>query len=420
VASGEPGAIGAVLVDRRAYARTIGRVAADDFADPVHGEIWRAVATRAEAGQAVDAMLLAALGDQLDADLRDMGGGRAYLAELAATAMASSSAASYAGTIRDLARRRDAVSAAFELASRAADQEQPLDDTVSGAITAAEGLLTGGKCRSRAEVLADVVAEMERPPPCYSTGMPSLDTAMGGGLFAGRVYGIGGLGKAGKSMLAGTISDNLNAAGVRHTYVALEMGAKQLEHRKLARHLGVPSLALVGNVGTDVLARVGAYAATAPDNTVYIDAPGATFEELRTEIQAARHRHRVTGCIVDYWQLVTGRDKGVSEEEHLRRVAQWLAAAAARLNIWVLVLAQLADDGEATAVSRTGLNRASDQLYFLRREQGSEWAWLEQRFSRYTPPGDVGTAKDPALRLRTPGPWFEDWAARDGGWGCAA
>ncbi|MEI6987496.1 MAG: DnaB-like helicase C-terminal domain-containing protein, partial [Rhodospirillaceae bacterium] len=167
-----------------------------------------------------------------------------------------------------------------------------------------------------------------------------------------------------------------------------------------------------GNVSQDIYNRVSLMALNTPDHTLYIDLPGATFDELRSEVLAARHRHHVTGIIVDYWQLVTGRAKGISEEEHLRVVAQWLASAAKRLGIWVLVLAQLADDGEATAVSRTGLNRASDQVYFLRRKPDSEWAWMEQRFTRYTPPGDVGSEALPALRMR-PGPYFEDWRASD-------
>jgi replicative DNA helicase len=389
-----------------AWGKAAGRVSAEDFSIPVHGLLWSAIAARMERAERVDALVLGDLADDL-ADLRPLGG-RAYLAGLVASVLGPSGAADYADTVRDLARRRSGLAVAAEFSRRALDHAAPLDETVSQLSTEANGLLSGGRSRSRSEVLAAVIAEMRCPPPCYSTGLPALDHAMGGGLFAGRVYGVAGLGKSGKSMLAGTISENLNAGGVRHAYLALEMGSREIERRKLARRLAVPALSMVGAVRPDLLDRVGAYVATAPDYTVYADIPGATFDELRSEVLAARHRHRVTGIIVDYWQLVTGRERGVTEEEHLRRVAQWLAAAASRLGVWVLVLAQLADDGEATAVSRTGLNRASDQLYFLRREHGSPWAWMEQRFSRYTPPADVGSKEEPALRLRMPGPWFSD------------
>lgn len=409
----EQALLGALMVctpQAVAYGRVAGRVAAGDFYSPVHGRIFAAIGAAVErGGEANPVTLKTAFAD--DPDLAEVGGA-AYLADLAASVVTTVNLSDYAKMVRSLARRRQAVIEGAQFIAAAARHDTPLDESVSRLATSTDGLLEGQKARTRSEVLAAVVADMERPPACFSTGLPTLDRATGGGLFAGRLYAIGGLGKAGKSMLAGTISENLNAAGVRHAYVALEMGSKQIEHRKIARRLGINSLALLGNVRTNVLERVAQFSISAPDNTIYVDAPGAAFDELRAEVLAVRHRHRVTGVIIDYWQLVTGRERGQSEEEHLRRVAQWLAAAAARLGIWIVVLAQLADDGEATAVSRTGLNRAADQLYFLRREQDSEWAWLEQRFSRYTPPADVGSQNDPALRLRTPGPWFDDWHAR--------
>ncbi|WP_345772420.1 hypothetical protein [Azospirillum baldaniorum] len=148
---------------------------------------------------------------------------------------------------------------------------------------------------------------------------------------------------------------------------------------------------------------------------LYVDMPGGTAERLRTEIMAARYRHRCAGAVLDYWQLVSGRPAGTSEEEHLRRVAEWLAAAAKRLGIWVLVLAQLADDGEATAVCRTGLNRNADQLYFIRGDADLEWRWMEMRASRYTPVGDIGSKDSPAFRIAFPGPHFEDFNAHADG-----
>ena len=403
--------LGAVLIGgprgSAAYGSAASRVTAPDFALRAHGAIWEQMGRQVDAGRPADVISLIPHLADLESELQALGGVAGYLSELVAAMCSPPDIGALSDTIRGLARRRDAIRQAVAMAQSAADLDLSLDEVISGAVCDAETLLVGGRARTRREVLERVVKAMENPPPCYSTGLPTLDYAMGGGLYAGRVYGIAGLGKAGKSMLAGTISGNLNASNIRHAYVALEMGSSEIEHRAIARDLGIHSHSMLGNVSTETLMKVSRYALNAADSMIYIDVPGATFEELRGEILAARHRHKVTGIIVDYWQLVTGRAKGSSEEEHLRVVAQWLASAAKRLNIWVLVLAQLADDGEATAISRTGLNRASDQLYFLRRKPDTEWAWLEQRFTRYTPPGDVGTEDVPALRIR-PGPCFED------------
>lgn len=390
------------------YALTVGRCDANDFFDATHAALFTEIADRRTQGRAVDGALLREMAERMEAEGQT--GARALLAHLSATLVLPANVAGYAEELRTLARRRRLMEVGLT-AIQLADRAENIDDVVSATIAEVERLVSDGKARNRSEVLRQVVSSLERPGAIFSTGLPSLDRAMGGGLEVGRVYAIAGRGKAGKSMLAGTISHNLNRRGVKHAYAALEMGAAEIETRKIAYDLGTNSLALRGQVGTALLGRVGTYAAEAPDNMIYIDMPGGTIQQLRAEVMAARHRHRCTGVIVDYWQLIGGRDRAMSEEEHLRRVAEWLAAAAKRLGIWVLVLAQLADDGEATAVSRTGLSRNADQLYFIRGEADSPCRWLEMKLSRFTPVADVGGPDLPAFRIEGPGPFFRDLVA---------
>ncbi|WP_376989723.1 DnaB-like helicase N-terminal domain-containing protein [Azospirillum rugosum] len=411
----EQALLGALLTQPAAFGRTVGRITAEDFADPVHAAIYDAIAERVSQGRTVDHRLLGDVADSCNDVLQEFGGGRTYLAGLAGGAGLPSSVIDYADTIRQLAVRRRLIDAGLR-AIVLADETQRIEDAVSVVIGDAEALVDGGGAKTRSEVLAAMVAGMEKPGKVYPTGYPSIDKAWGGGMYAGRMYCIAGKGKAGKSALAGGISYALNRAGVRHAYLALEMGAQEIEQRQVARELGTHSMALIGHVHATILARAGQYAATAEqqrlNNVVYVDMPGGTMDRLRTEILAAKHRHRCAGVIVDYWQLVTGRPPGTSEEEHLRRVAEWLAATVKRLGIWVLILAQLTDDGEATAVSRTGMNRNADQLYFLRDCNIDACRWLEGKASRYTPTTDIGSASEPALKLVYPGPHFEDWGAR--------
>lgn len=411
----EQALLGALLTQPATFGRTVGRITAEDFADPVHAAIYDAVSERVSQGRTVDHRLLSDVADVCNDVLQEVGGGRAYLAGLAGAAGLPTSVIDYADTIRQLANRRRLIDTGLR-AIVMADESPRVEDAVSTVIGEAEGLVDGGGAKTRAEVLAAMVEGMKKPGKVFSTGYPSIDKAWGGGLYAGRMYCIAGKGKAGKSALAGGISYHLNQAGVRHAYLALEMGALEIEQRQVAREIGTHSMALIGNVHPSILGRVGQYAVTAEqnrlNNVVYVDMPGGTMDRLRTEILAAKYRHRCAGVIVDYWQLVTGRPPGTSEEEHLRRVAEWLAAVVKRLGIWVLILAQLTDDGEATAVSRTGMNRNADQLYFLRDCDLDGARWLEGKASRYTPTTDIGSEDEPALKLVYPGPHFEDWAAR--------
>ncbi|MEC4590554.1 DnaB-like helicase C-terminal domain-containing protein [Nitrospirillum amazonense] len=399
--------LGALLNFPAAWGKAMGRVDAGDFFDPAHARLFAVIAERRGAGRTADAVLMADLGRALDEELQDHGGGMAYIAQLVATACPPMSVPDYADQVRDAARRRRLMDAA--LAALVAAAEGPdVDDAISTTISTAESLIDGGRSKTRAEVLRAAVAAMEKPASVYSTGLPALDRVMGGGLEVGRMYAICGRGKSGKSLLAGTISANLNRDGIPHAYAAFEMGSTELELRSIARDLGVNSMALRGAVPTALLSKAVCYTAAAPDAIRYIDLPGGTADRLRSEVLTARHRHGCTGIILDYWQLVGGRDRAMSEEEHLRRVAEWLAAAAKRLSIWVLVLAQLADDGEATAVSRTGLTRNADQVFFIRGDADSNTRWLEMRASRFTPVADVGSQNRPAFAIEAPGPHFRD------------
>lgn len=406
----ELGLLGALLNDGggRAWRKVVGRVGGGDFAYPVHAAIFDEISRLHDKGTPVNALALKPVAEEIGALLGS--DGWPFLVELAGVPTFGS-VSTYCEEIAELARRRRLHDAAMAAAAAALDRAQPLTESVSGLLSRTEALVEAGRGCSRREVLETLVEQVHKPAAIDPTGLPSLDRAMGGGLHRGRVYALAGLSKCGKTMFATTISHHLNNAGTRHAYVALEMGSVEIEQRQAARDLRVSSMNLNGNVNEGLRKRLVDYVLSAKSFTYYIDLPGGTIDELRGEVLSAVHRHGCRGLVVDYWQLVSGRDRGVSEEEHLRLVAQWLAKAAKRLKIWVLVLAQLADDGEATAVSRTGLNRAADQIYFIRGNADSDERFLEMRASRYTPVGDVGSKSAPAFKIVMPGPHVLDLGA---------
>jgi DnaB-like helicase C terminal domain len=151
--------------------------------------------------------------------------------------------------------------------------------------------------------------------------------------------------------------------------------------------------------------RVGEYAATVPRFTLYEHAPGATFKRLRSIVGRARLKG-IKGVILDYLQLVGGRTPKDTEEAHLREVAQWLADVARQTGLWVLVAAQLNQDGNVRGGE--GLRLACDQYYALHRHKGERGAWLEMEESRYTIYQRVGNETAPGLWLRNHGPHFSD------------
>lgn len=261
------------------------------------------------------------------------------------------------------------------------------------------------KIKTGAEVFEDVRKALEMPPACSPTGLQCLDDAMGGGLYQGFTYGLCGAEKSGKTTLAHTISYNLDKAGTKHLYVALEMGSQYIEQRNIGRDLGLNSLAFLNKRD---LIRQKMQEATPRQSTFYLDAPGFTLEEILSESCRAIVRHGVTGLIVDYWQLVGGADRRETEERHLRNVAQSLADFGKKNKIWIILLAQMNKGGELFGGG--GLRKACEQLYMIRTcDNAPSMRWLEMDVSRYTLKVNVGAENDPSLVMeQLSGPFFRE------------
>lgn len=253
-------------------------------------------------------------------------------------------------------------------------------------------------------IFQEILLDFEEPPKYHATGIRELDRSMAGGLVSGYTYGIAGKEKSGKTTLASTISYNLNEFDCPHLYIALEMGSKEIEKRNLARRSNANSLSF-RNPQKPFQSQI---IKTKPSHHVhYLDAAGQNLDEIIQAITMARIKYRITGFILDYWQLVEGRQRGDTEEQHIRRVAQSLANYAKRNGLWCIILAQLNKDGDLFGGG--GLKKACDQLFYIKHIEGEDrLRWLEMAASRYTPIINVGSEDKPSLILNQQyGPHFE-------------
>jgi replicative DNA helicase len=245
----------------------------------------------------------------------------------------------------------------------------------------------------------------------HLTGLKTLDEAMGGGMYPGRAYGFAARKKIGKTILAGTISHNLNMAGVKHLFICGEMSPEEVQQRVMARVTDSYPSSFRAEYGKTAAfgTKLAQAAHSMPRNVLYKNAPGLTFDELRAICASAIDRHNVKGIILDYWQLVGGKGKHQSSAEHLDDVAQWLADHGRKKGVWTVMMAQINQEGNTRGGE--GIRLAFDQVYTLKApndDPSRSGRYLEMMETRYTPWMNIGSESADGLRLNEKGPFFEE------------
>ena len=394
----EQAVLGAVISDPT-LALTLG-LTPEDFGSEVHSRLWGIALDAVSRGGRLDLAVVAAAWPKMGTYLQALADSVAF--------QVPGSASSHAATVKDAAVRRRLKALGARLMEEADDPESKTEEIAAETAKALATTLLSPGTGKRA-VAERVAADLRRPPAIYPTGMVTLDMAIGGGLVAGKLYGIAARKKVGKTSFLGTISHNLNVAGTKHLFIALEMSPVEIEQRNMAREFGINSVQFLKPTSVFLERRVADYATTVPDHTVYEHAPGMSLDALRSVVTRAVLHHRICGVILDYWQLVGGKAKNETEEYHLRCVAQWLADTCRKEGLWCLIAAQVNQDGNTRGGE--GLKLACDVYFTLHRDKDDDGAWLEMEESRYVLYANVGSEQAPGLRLDKHGPHFVDVAA---------
>jgi replicative DNA helicase len=406
----EQGVLGAILARNDTLFQLPADLRAEHFYEPLHQRIFTVACEAIEKGHTVDALMLRKRFDG-DPALADIGGG-AYLAKLVGASFAVMDAPACARQIIDLAERRKIIAACQQAIFKAHDFSVDSSDVIAR---------LSGELENNDSPRYHIISERQisekilnrvkgkKTVERFQTGIAKLDTSMDGGMYANKLYGIVGRKKMGKTMLAGTISTNLQKSGTKHLYIALEMGSEEIHQRNLARELNCFESAFrTGFIESDsCLNRLGAYAANAKNYRLYLDAPGITFSDLKHILPLYIRKYKISGFILDCWQLVGGKTKGQSTAEHQDNVAQWLAEIVKKYPVWGLVTAQ--ENQDENTRGGEGIRLACDQLYRLcKRDESSSDAWLEMMETRYTKWHDAGSEMFPAMSLNDKFTHFEN------------
>lgn len=389
----EMGLLGAVFRNPDIYAHLRGMIAVADFGWHAYGWVWNTFEQLYTQGLRIDVITV---GDELnqgkkldDFVLDGSTGvtfrGRAALGKIRELGEPSS-AESYAAQILDHAAKRKII----ELMSKGATWSlngRYADDIKNDLAKQLEEIPTwNGKAakhtQTLAEALSDAYTNIERASRgealCVPTELIDLDKLLSGGLYAPRLYYIGGRPGQGKSAFLATVAKNAGGMKKRVALFSLEMANCEVAMRLLAMETGIPvDRQQSGKLHEDEWPVYTHGIETLADHECYPivlnDLPAISPSRMRQEL---RRIGQVDLVIVDYVQLADSDNKQDNRYQEVDAVSRGLKAIAKEFSVPVLAAVQLGRGVEQRASKRPvlsdmresgGLEQDADVVMFIYR-----------------------------------------------------
>jgi replicative DNA helicase len=379
----EQALLGALLANNKAYERVSEFLAAEHFADPVHGRIFTAIQRRVEAGQLADAVTLRAEFEHNG--LLDDAGGAGYLAQLLSAMVGVINAGEYGRVIHDAWMRRQLIDVGETLVNRAFGAEPELDARqqleaaeqnlfdLSKDNAAQGGFVSFERALANAVEMAATAFSNPGGVSGLSSGLRDLDRKTGG-LHKSDLVILAGRPGMGKTALATKIAFGAAQAILRKArdtdpnalprggvaLFSLEMSADQLATRLLAEESRISGDRIrrgdIAQRDFDRFVEVSRELQTLP---IFIDdTPALTISALRTRCRRLQRTKGLDLVVVDYLQLM--RPPAGSKQDNrvleISMITQGLKAIAKELSLPVIALSQLSRQVESRDDKRPQLS----------------------------------------------------------------
>ena len=412
----EQALLGAILVNNYAYDRVSEFLTAEHFFDPLHAQIFGAIAQLIQEGKQAVPVTLAPFFEAagpIDDDLTVP----QYLVRLAVNATTIINAKDYGRTIHDLYVRRQIILLAEDMANSAFDA--PIDFPPDNQIQEAEGRLyqlaekgTGGTGEISFSVAASQA--VERANAAYRnkgklvglpTGLADLDKKLGG-LQPSDLVVLAGRPSMGKTALATNIGWHIAKNGreledgeIAPTpvhFFSLEMSAEQLAARILAAEASVSSdrvrRGAVDDREISDFIRAGHRRSGVP---LIIDATGGiSIAQLAQRARRTKRKHGTSLIVVDYIQLMSGAKKRDGNRvAEITEITTGLKALAKELNVPILALSQLSRKVEERADKRPQLADLKESGSIEQDADVVMFVFREEYYVEREKPGQTDLAK---------------------------
>ncbi|XAO71178.1 MAG: replicative DNA helicase [Acetobacteraceae bacterium] len=406
--------LGALLTNNKAYEHVSDFLAAEHFANAVHGKIYGAIARRIDRGMLADPITMRA--DFEHSGMLEPVGGTAYLGKLLASMVGIVNAGEYGRAIHDAWIRRqlidigenvvnNAYGATTELAG--SEQIEAAEETLFKLATD-KGQDGGFVAFDRALATALEVAEhaflRTGDVSGLTSGLRDFDKKTGG-LHPSDLLIIAGRPAMGKTALATKIAfsaartlmqeatdSNTQPRGSVAIF-SLEMSSEQLATRILSAQAEISSERIRrGDIGQKEFDRFVRVTRELQELPLFIDeTPAISLSAMRTRCRRLARTKGLSLVVVDYLQLMRPAvgTRPESRVLEISLITQGLKAIAKELSVPVIALSQLSRQVESREDKRPMLSdlresgsieQDADAVMFVYREE----YYLKQRMPKET------------------------------------
>lgn len=345
----EKSIIGAILLDQDAIITVAQVLKPEHFYKEAHGDIMSAILELYEKREPID---LITLTSQLKKKGKlDKVGGASYLSELASAVPTSAHVAKYSQIVRDHYVKRKLIAASAKIADSAFDEtgdvREILDQTEQAVFS-----LSQEQLKQNFITLRDALAEsFDRLDDLHKragglrgvpTGFWDLDSKLAG-LQDSNLIILASRPGQGKTSLTLNIAATVAVKeGLPVGMFSLEMSKEELVDRLLVAQSEVDAWRLkTGKLDDNDFDRLQEAMGVLADAPLFIDdTPAISIMEMRTKARRLQVEHGLKLLIVDYLQLVHGRNLENRVQE-VSEISQNLKNLARELKIPVLACSQL-------------------------------------------------------------------------------
>lgn len=341
--------LGSLMLDKDAIIKVADFLEAQDFYDNKNQTIYEIIVSLFAKNTPID--ILTVTNALEERNLMDKIGGLTYLTSLANAVPTAANVTHYAAIVRKKGTLRRLIYSANEINNLAYQEENDVETILDQAEQKLFGVSQKHLKQNFVPINSVLSATFDRIDELHrekgklrgvATGFLDLDDRLGG-LQKSDLIVLAARPSMGKTALALDIMRNIGVnLKVPVGIFSLEMSKDQLVDRLLSSQSDVNLWKIrTGHLNDEDFEKIGEAMGVLSEAPIFIDdAAGSNIMEVKTKARRLQSEHGVGLIVVDYLQLMTGRNTENRVQE-VSEISRSLKILARELNVPVLALSQL-------------------------------------------------------------------------------